>query len=336
MGEKFEWGEHRVSDDEIILAGYDTRPTLDEAQAFCTQIAPSHYENFLIANKFTPPDKRQHIENIYAFCRFGDDLGDDSPHPDDVRWKLLDEWEADLARTYGFPDGVRKTSELSEGVEITPWSGTARHPILSAIAHTSSAFGIPYEPYWKLIQAFKMDQTKKRYADWDELRQYCYYSADPVGHLFLYVYGHDDQKMRDLADYTCTALQLANHWQDVARDLDQERIYMPLDEISSQGYSLQEYLERRDNEPWRKLVEFQVERAREWFTKGKELWNHIDPRLAVDLAMFTMGGEAILNSIERQGYDTWRKRPTVGRVKQFMMYLRVRRLWKKAQMEASA
>ena len=181
-----------------------------------------------------------------------------------------------------------------------------------------------------------MDQTKKRYADWDELRQYCYYSADPVGHLFLYVYGHDDQKMRDLADYTCTALQLANHWQDVARDLDQERIYMPLDEISSQGYSLQEYLERRDNESWRKLVKFQVERAREWFTKGKELWNLIDPRLAVDLAMFTMGGEAILNSIERQGYDTWRKRPTVGRVKQFMMYLRVRRLWKKAQMEASA
>ena len=142
--------------------------------------------------------------------------------------------------------------------------------------------------------------------------------------------------MRDLADYTCTALQLSNHWQDVSRDLDQERIYMPLDEISSQGYSLQEYLERIDNESWRKLVRFQVERAREWFTNGKKLWNHIDPRLAVDLAMFTMGGEAILNSIERQYYDTWRKRPTVGRVKQFMMYLRVRRLWKKAQREASA
>ena len=154
MGEKIVWGEHLVSDDEIVLAGYDSLPTLAEAQAYCTQIANSHYENFLIANKFTPPEKRQHIENIYAYCRYGDDLGDDAPHPDEVRWRLLDEWEDDLARVYGFPDGVRKISDLPEGVEIVPWSGTGRHPILRAVAETSTAMKIPHEPYWKLIQAF--------------------------------------------------------------------------------------------------------------------------------------------------------------------------------------
>lgn len=336
MGEKVKWGEHTISASEITLAGYDTHPELEEAEAYCTFISSSHYENFLISNKFTPADKRQHIENIYAYCRFGDDLGDEAPHSDDERWRLLDEWEADLARAYGFPEGCRRVEELPEGVEIIAWSGTCRHPILRAISHTSREMSIPHEPYWKLIQAFKMDQRKKRYHTWEELRQYCYYSADPVGHLFLYVYGHDDQGMRDIADYTCTALQLANHWQDVSRDLAQNRIYMPIDEMLANKYSLEDYQAMKANESWRNLMKVQVERAAEWFEKGKQLWTLIDPHLAVDLQMFTMGGEEVLAAIRRQNYDTWSKRPTVGRMKQFKLLLRARRLWKKAQREASA
>lgn len=330
MGEKFDWGEHQVSDDKITLAGYDSHAGLEAAQNYCSLIARSHYENFLISNRFTPADKRQHIENIYAFCRYGDDLGDDAPFSNEIRWRLLDEWEADLARSFSGSDTG------AGGAVGENWSGTPRHPILTAVAHTAKECDIPHEPFWKLIQAFKMDQKKSRYETWDELRDYCVHSADPVGHLFLYVYGHDEQSMRDLADFTCTALQLANHWQDVKRDLEQGRCYIPEEDMIRFQYSEQDLQNQVVDERWKALMEFQVKRSQEWFDEGRKLWEHIDPRLAVDLQMFTMGGEAVLASIKRQSYDTWSRRPTIGRFKQLRMLMRVRRLWKAAQRKARA
>ena len=338
VGEKYEWGEHSVSDKEILLAGYGQHQTLSAAQAHCTDIARSHYENFIIANKFTPADKRQHIENIYAYCRYGDDLGDEAPFSDEIRWQLLDEWEDDLARAYGLPKGKTTPDELAEleanGQAPVPWSGVPKHPILIAIAHTSTKVGIPYLPYWKLIQAFKMDQKKKRYETWEELRKYCYYSADPVGHLFLYVYGHDDEEMRAKADNTCTALQLANHWQDVSRDLQQGRSYLPTEDLERFGYTSIDLENRVADHRWKELMKYEVDRAQKWFDEGKTLWDDIDPLLAVDLQMFTMGGEAILESIRKQNYDTWKRRPRVGKLKQFFLLLKVRRLWKRAQRKA--
>ena len=316
--EKFDWGEHIISGNDIFLAGYDTHGSLEDAQRYCTKIAKAHYENFIISNWFTPTNIKQHIENIYAFCRFGDDLGDDAPFPPEERLLLLNEWENDLNRGFSKDNNGK-------------FKGIPRHPIIKAIRHTASTFEIPIEPFLKLIKAFKMDQTKNEYNTWDELREYCVHSADPVGHLFLYVYGHDDEKLREISDYTCTALQLANHWQDISRDLEQNRIYMPIEDMEKHGYNLEMYKNKDVNENWTELMKFQVERAREWFAKGEELWQLVDPMLAVDLQMFTMGGVAILDSIEKLKFNTWKKRPKVSRFKQLWMLRRCRRLWKQAE-----
>lgn len=317
MAEKFTWGDHTINGEEITLAGYDTRRSIEEAQKYCSEIANAHYENFMIANYFTPPQIRQHIENIYAFCRYGDDLGDDAPFPRPQRLELLNEWQEDLER-----------------VASDNWNGTARHPILNAVAHTSKECGIPLKPYVDLIQAFKLDQEKDRYQNWDEVRHYCIHSADPVGHLFLYVYGHDDQELRDISDYTCTALQLANHWQDISRDLDQDRIYFPIETMEKFGYSLEDYKNRVYNDNFVAMMKHEVDRAQEWFDNGKELWDRVDPHLAVDLRMFTYGGEAILASIRKQKYNTWKKRPKVSKLKQIKLFFTAKRDWKKAQKKA--
>ena len=313
---KFNWGIHKIIGENIILAGYDTHEDLKSAQKYCKKIAKSNYENFIISNWFTPKKTRQHIQNIYAFCRYGDDLGDDAPFPPSGRTLLLNEWMNDLKRAFKS--------------ENEPWEGEPRHPILRAVAHTAKLYNIPITPFKRLIEAFKFDQEKIRYTNFQELRNYCIHSADPVGHLFLYVYGHNEEELQRISDNTCTALQLANHWQDVSRDLEQDRIYMPIDEMGRFNYSLEEYQKRVVNDQWRALMRFQVERARELFEKGKSLWDKVDAKLAVDLRMFTMGGLAVLDAIEAQGYDTWTKRPKISKIKQLRMLLASRKLWKEA------
>ena len=312
---KFNWGIHKIIGENIILAGYDTHEDLKSAQKYCKKIAKSNYENFIISNWFTPKKTKQHIQNIYAFCRYGDDLGDDAPFPPSGRTLLLNEWMNDLKRAFKS--------------ENEPWEGEPRHPILKAVAHTAKLYNIPITPFKRLIEAFKFDQEKTRYTNFQELKNYCIHSADPVGHLFLYVYGHNDEELQKISDNTCTALQLANHWQDVSRDLEQDRIYMPIDEMKRFNYSLEEYQKCVVNDQWRALMRFQVERARELFEKGKLLWDKVDPKLAVDLRMFTMGGLAVLDTIEAQGYDTWTKRPKINKIKQLRMLLASRKLWRK-------
>ena len=313
---KFNWGTHTITDEEIVLAGYDCFNNLKAAQKYCTKIAKANYENFIISNWFTPKEIKQHIQNIYAFCRYGDDLGDDAPFPPSGRLLLLNEWMEDLERAF---DSEEK-----------PWSGIPRHPILIAVSHTANTFNIPITPFKRLIEAFKFDQEKFRYDNYQELKNYCIHSADPVGHLFLYIYGYNNEELQKISDDTCTALQLANHWQDVSRDLDQNRIYMPIEEMERFNYSLEEYQKRTVNDEWRALMRFQVERARDLFEKGSLLWDKVDSRLAVDLRMFTMGGLAVLDAIESQGYDTWSKRPKISKLKQLRMLITSRKLWKEA------
>lgn len=313
---KFSWGNHIINDNEIILAGYHKFEDLESCQKYCAKIAKSNYENFIISNWFTPKDIKQHIQNIYAFCRYGDDLGDEAPFPPNERILLLEEWMEDLERAYNLGN--------------EPWEGNPKHPIIRALASTAKKFEIPITPFKRLIEAFKLDQVKTRYSNYNELKHYCLHSADPVGHLFLYIYGYKDEELQLISDNTCTALQLANHWQDVSRDLDQNRIYMPIDEMEKFGYSLDDYKNRVVNDEWRALMRFQVDRARKLFEKGTELWEKVDSRLVVDLRMFTMGGLAVLDSIESQGYDTWTSRPTVSKLKQLRMLIKSRKLWKEA------
>jgi squalene synthase HpnC len=318
MSEKFDWGQHSISGEDVFLAGWDTLGNLDDANKYCTQIAKSHYENFVISNYLTPPEIRQHIENIYAFCRYGDDLGDEAPFPPSGRVKLLEAWKQDL-------------SIAAEN----NWDGNPRHPILIAVADTAKKFKIPVKPFLDLIHAFTLDQTKTIYKTWDELRDYCKYSADPVGHLFLYIYGHDDDELRALSDYTCTALQLANHWQDISRDLVQDRIYLPLQTMDTFGYKIEDYQNKVYDERWIKALKFEVDRAQEWFDKGKPLWDKVDKHLSVDLEMFTLGGEEILKSIRKQNYNTWKKRPKVSKFKQLRLFFTAKRKWKKANSKHS-
>ena len=315
MGE-FNWGTHTIKDGVVTLAGYGKFEDLESCQKYCTKIAKSNYENFIISNWFTPKEIKQHIQNIYAFCRYGDDLGDDAPFPPHERKLLLEEWMKDLERAFNS--------------ESQPWEGEPRHPILRAVSHTASTFKIPITPFKRLIQAFIFDQEKNRYSNYQELKNYCIHSADPVGHLFLYIYGYSNEELQKISDYTCTALQLANHWQDVSRDLEQDRIYMPIEDMERFNYSLEDYNKKLVNDEWRALMRFQVERARELFEKGKDLWEKVDSRLVVDLRMFTMGGMAVLDAIESQGYDTWSKRPKISKLKQLRMLMASRKLWKEA------
>ncbi|DAC14030.1 MAG TPA: squalene synthase HpnC, partial [Candidatus Poseidoniales archaeon] len=191
-------------------------------------------------------------------------------------------------------------------------------------------FNIPLEPFWKLIQAFKMDQTKNRYQSWDELLDYCQHSADPVGHLFLYVYGHDNEELRTLSDKTCTALQLANHWQDISRDWQQNRSYLPEETMQRFGVDWNRYGPEYVDENWKSMLSFEVERAQKLFDEGKKLWKLVDAHLAVDLMMFTKGGEAILQAIRNQKFDTWKKRPKVSKLKQVRLYFKAKAEWKRA------
>ena len=274
---------------ELLLHSSPPAYTVEEAYAQCARLARTHYENFTVASWLLPHDKRNHIYAIYAFCRFVDDLGDE--HPGD-RLSALDTWEQDLLECY---------------------AGTPQHSYLIALQETIRAFDIPREPFLKLIEANRMDQTNPRYSTYGDLERYCQHSANPVGHLVLYVFGYPDEERQQLSDYTCTALQLANFWQDVARDFAKGRIYIPSEDMARFGYSEDQLAQGAFTHRFRDLMEFEVERARELFRRGSRLIDTLDGRLKLDVALFSLGGMKVLDAIKRQGYDVLSRRPELTR-----------------------
>ena len=198
---------------ESVLTARAPNLTADQAYALCARLAKTHYENFTVGSWLLPRDKRRHVYAIYAFCRSVDDLGDE--HPGD-RLAALDVWEEDLLRCY---------------------DGSPRHPYLVALQQTIGEFDIPRDPFLKLVEANRMDQAISRHPTYGDLEYYCQHSANPVGHLVLYVFGYRDAERQRLSDFTCTALQLANFWQDVSRDYGMGRIYLPLEDMERFGYT---------------------------------------------------------------------------------------------------
>src|SRR5882724_1040171 len=176
----------------------DLAPSLVEAQEYCSRLARTHYENFSVASWFLPARLRQHFYNVYAYCRISDDLGDEVGDPQ-ASLQLLDQWEAELNACY---------------------QGNPRHPVFVALRETITALDIPREPFANLLKAFRQDQTVTCYQTFDDLLGYCLNSANPVGHLVLYLCGYRDAERLKLSDFTCTALQLANFWQDVSTDYE--------------------------------------------------------------------------------------------------------------------
>ena len=281
-------------------------PSLAEAQAYCKRLATGHYENFSVVTWFLPARLHQHFYNVYSYCRISDDLGDEVGNPQ-LSLQLMDEWEAELEACY---------------------SGTPKHPVFVALRETVRECDIPKKPFADLLKAFRQDQTVGRYATFDDLRGYCVNSADPVGRLVLYVCGYRDDERQRLSDFTCTALQLANFWQDVTVDYAKNRIYLPVEDLRAFGVTEQQIAERRCTPGFIDLMKFEVQRAREWFERGLPLAGKLEKEIAIDIELFSRGGQEILNAIEAQGYDVLKSRPALSKRRKFLLLARaaVRRL----------
>src|SRR5216684_891418 len=281
---------------EIDITRHAPEPgcSLEEAQEYTRWLATHHYENFNVVSWLLPKELHQHFYNLYAYCRWADDLGDEVPETQRAL-ELLAWWELELEGCY---------------------EGRPSHPVFIALRETILAKNIPKQPFADLLKAFRQDQTVKRYPKWDSVLGYCVNSANPVGRLVLYLCGYHDEQRQRLSDSTCTALQLANFWQDVGRDLDIGRIYIPLDAAAAQGITENDIVERRFDERYIRLMKDLIARTRTLFLEGQPLAKMVVGRLSVDLEMFTRGGLAVLDAIETMGYDTLHRRPSVSKFKQ--------------------
>src|SRR5713101_9209536 len=271
-----------------------------EAQEYCRRLARSHYENFSVASWFLPERLRQHFFNIYAYCRISDDLGDEVGDPQ-ASLEMLDQWQAELDACY---------------------SGTPRHPVFVALEETVHKFEIPKQPFDDLLKAFRQDQTVTCYETFEDLLGYCRYSANPVGHLVLYLCGYRDSQRQALSDYTCTALQLANFWQDVSVDYAKGRIYLPLEDMQHYKVSERDIAATQNTASFCEMMRFEVERAREWFRRGLPLVKKVDRELAMDIELFSRGGQEILSAIERQGFAVLGRRPSISKARKLALVMR--------------
>jgi squalene synthase HpnC len=275
-------------------------PTLEQAREYCAHLARTHYENFSVATWFLPKRLRQHFFNVYAYCRISDDLGDEVGDAASSL-ELLDQWQSELDACY---------------------DGTPRHPVFVALAGTVREFDIPRHEFSDLLVAFRQDQAITRFETFDNVLGYCHYSANPVGHLVLYLCGYRDAGRQQLSDFTCTALQLANFWQDVSADYGKGRIYLPLEDLRRFGVSEADIAGSRNTPAFCSMMKFEVERARDWFERGLPLIGQVDRELAIDLELFSRGGQEILRAIERQGYAVLGNRPAISKPRKLALVAR--------------
>jgi squalene synthase HpnC len=292
-------------------------PSLSEAQAFCERLARTHYENFSVATWFLPEGLRPHFYSVYAYCRISDDLGDEVADSGEAL-RLLGEWEEELNATYlslvqPLPIDVRKNLDQLEPGPSSRNPARPTHPVFIALRETIRACNIPRQPFADLLKAFRQDQTVRRHRTFDDVLAYCRYSANPVGRLVLYTCGYSDDERQQLSDFTCTALQLANFWQDVWPDYGKGRIYLPLEDLERFGVSEEDIALRRCTPQFRELMKFEVARAREWFERGLPLAGKVDKDLAIDIELFTRGGQEILHAIEGQDFDVLSSRPAISK-----------------------
>lgn len=275
-------------------------PTLEEAREYCAHLARTHYENFSVATWFLPRRLRQHFFNVYAYCRISDDLGDEVGDTA-ASLVLLDQWQRELDACY---------------------SGSPKHPVFVALAETVRQCTIPKHEFSDLLTAFRQDQTVTRFETFDDVLAYCRYSANPVGHLVLYLCGYRDAERQQLSDFTCTALQLANFWQDVSVDYAKDRIYLPLEDLRRFAVTEDQIAQNQNTAAFVEMMKFEVERAHDWFRRGLPLVGKVDRALAIDLELFTRGGQEILHAIERQNYAVLGNRPAISKRRKLALVAR--------------
>jgi squalene synthase HpnC len=290
---------------EIATPNTERSFSIEEAFAYCAEITNAHYENFPVASLFLPEEKRPYIQNIYAFARIADDFADELSRSATERLNLLNNWEAQLRLCY----------EESVRTDVT-------HPVFVALRETLEKLDIPIEPLQDLITAFKMDVTKNRFATFEDVLHYCKHSANPVGRLVLMVFGYRDEHLYSLSDHLCTALQLANFWQDIALDLNKNRIYIPQSDSQRFGYSEENLRRHIVDDRFRRLMQFEIERTRELFYKGAKLPSLVDRDLRLELRLVWFGGMSILRKTERVHFDVFRHRPMLHAGNKLMILLR--------------
>ncbi len=270
-----------------------------EAEAYTRWLATSHYENFHVVSFLLPKRLHQDFYNVYAYCRWADDLGDElGDQAESLRW--LAWWRTQLDAMF---------------------AGEATHPVFVALRATAARYAIPRQPFADLITAFEQDQTVSRYPTWQDLFDYCRNSANPVGRLVLYLCGYSDEARQRLSDATCTGLQLANFWQDVTTDLEKNRVYIPLEVMSRHGCQVKDLFARRMTPAFREVMREIVARTRQFFEDGLPLSGTVDRRLSLDIDLFSRGGMRVLDKIAAQNYDVLARRPAISKAERVWLLL---------------
>jgi squalene synthase HpnC len=271
----------------------------EEGREYTRWLATHHYENFHVVSFLLPKRLHQDFYNVYAYCRWADDLGDETGNRDESL-RLLAWWREELDAMY---------------------AGCATHPVFAALRPTVERHGIPREPFANLIAAFLQDQTVTRYRNWDELFGYCRNSANPVGRLVLYLCGYSDPRRQHLSDATCTGLQLANFWQDVTVDQLKDRVYIPLDIMDRHGYTVDDLFAHRFTPGFREVMREVVQKARDLFHEGLPLAGMVNRRLSLDLDLFARGGLRVLDKIAAQDYNVLASRPSISKAERVGLLL---------------
>ncbi|HQR43291.1 MAG TPA: squalene synthase HpnC, partial [Gemmatales bacterium] len=286
-----------------------SRPcSFTEASAYCRWMAKSQYENFVVGSLLVPRELRPHFFHVYAFCRWADDLGDETATPEEALAALA-WWRESL---------------------LAMFQGNATHPILIALQATVREFDIGPELFLDLLSAFEQDQTTLRYATFEQLLEYCRRSANPVGRLVLSLFRETAPGQLSASDDICTGLQLANFWQDVRRDCAKGRVYIPAEDLAQfECVTWIQHAGQPVPSGFRELIHFEVDRTAGYFQRGRSLILNLKPQHRAEIELIIRGGELVLDRIRQMGYDTWTTRPTVSKWNQAKLLLAIlwRRCW---------
>jgi squalene synthase HpnC len=268
------------------------RPSVTRAEEV---VANASGENFPVALRALPRRYRRHLTNLYCFARLTDDLGDevreDQNHEDvtTFRLRLLDEFSADVETIYA--------------------GGTPNSPVMRAMAETIKDCHVPAQPLHDLIQANRQDQQVTRYQTFEDLKQYCELSANPVGQVVLYIFAAATPERLALSDRICTALQLAEHWQDVAEDLAHGRIYLPAEDLQNHGVTEADLAQPTASPEVKELMRFETDRAAALLDEGAPLVGTLRGAARLAVAGYLGGGRAALAAIRKHDYNVLRVTP---------------------------
>ena len=284
------------------------------AYAHCERLAREHYENFPVASRLLPAAMRPHIAAIYAFARTADDYADEPGLAPDERLRLLDAWAAQLAAAGSGRELCTNISDFRpDSTSVHDFHDSRPDPVFVALGRTIRDCRLPLTLFEDLLSAFRQDVTTTRYDSWASVIDYCRRSANPVGRLVLRVAGYDDPRLDAQSDSVCTALQLANFWQDLGRDWAIGRLYVPSDDWIPAGAREEDLAAGRLTPEWRGVMRVMVRRTRELFAAGRGVCDGVGGRLRWELRLTWLGGSRILDALERADFDVFRHRPSLGK-----------------------